>query len=142
MTRETRSRRQRLVPSRTINVRHITKRELELGKLLYRDDGLARPRRRSDCISGPRPCPYVACKYSLFLDVTGRHRSSITLNFPDLEPDEMTESCALDVADRGGATMEQVGALMNLTRERVRQIEVKAKDKAATALLKFVGGAG
>lgn len=137
MTREARSRRPRPVPSRTINVRHITKRELELGKLLYRDEGLARPRHRSDCINGPRPCPWVACKFSLFLDVVGPHRRSIKLNFPDLEPDEMTESCSLDVADRGGATLERVGALMNMTRERVRQIEVKAK---ASALLRFAGG--
>jgi len=35
-------------------------------------------------------------------------------------------SCALDVADRGGATLEEVGALINVTRERVRQIEVMA----------------
>ena len=38
----------------------------------------------------------------------------------------MGESCALDVADRGGTTLEDVGAIMNLTRERIRQVEVKA----------------
>ena len=35
----------------------------------------------------------------------------------------MTETCALDVADRGGITLEEVGEIMNLTRERVRQVE-------------------
>ena len=35
----------------------------------------------------------------------------------------MRESCALDVAERGGLKNEDVGAIMNLTRERVRQIE-------------------
>ena len=49
---------------------------------------------------------------------------AIKLNFPDLEVWEMTQTCALDVADRGGATLEDVGAIMNLTRERIRQVEV------------------
>jgi hypothetical protein len=41
----------------------------------------------------------------------------------------MNETCALDVADRGGATLEDVGAIMNLTRERIRQVEVKGLAK-------------
>jgi hypothetical protein len=41
----------------------------------------------------------------------------------------MGDSCALDVADRGGTTLEDVGAIMNLTRERIRQVEVKALAK-------------
>jgi len=32
---------------------------------------------------------------------------AIKLNFPDLEVWEMTETCALDVADRGGTTLER-----------------------------------
>lgn len=48
---------------------------------------------------------------------------------PDLEPDEMTDSCALDVADRDGVTLEDAGNIMNITRERVRQLEVKALAK-------------
>ena len=35
-------------------------------------------------------------------------------------------SCTLDVADLGGVTLEVVGDVVNLTRERIRQIEVKA----------------
>src|SRR5688572_33201287 len=41
----------------------------------------------------------------------------------------MGESCALDVADLGGTTLQDVGAIMNLTRERIRQVEVKALAK-------------
>ena len=41
----------------------------------------------------------------------------------------MNETCALDVADRGGTTLEDVGAIMNLTRERIRQVEVRALAK-------------
>jgi len=47
------------------------------------------------------------------------------LNFPDLEPWELEETCSLDVADRGGITLEEVGDILNLTRERVRQVEVR-----------------
>jgi DNA-directed RNA polymerase sigma subunit (sigma70/sigma32) len=48
---------------------------------------------------------------------------SIKINFPDKEVHELEESCALDVAERGGITLEEVGSLMNLTRERIRQLE-------------------
>jgi DNA-directed RNA polymerase sigma subunit (sigma70/sigma32) len=37
----------------------------------------------------------------------------------------MTDTCALDIADRGGITLEEVGQIMNLTRERVRQLETQ-----------------
>lgn len=56
------------------------------------------------------------------------------MNFPDLEVWEMTETCALDVADRGGITLEEVGTLLNLTRERIRQVERSGIDKLRAAL--------
>src|SRR5690606_15326451 len=87
-----------------------------------------KPRTRAECKGGPRPCPYISCKHHLFVDVSPR-TGAIKLNFPDLEVWELSESCALDVADRGGTTLEDVGAIMNLTRERIRQVEVKALAK-------------
>jgi len=83
-----------------------------------------RPLTRGECEGGHRPCPFVSCRHHLFLDASSK--GSIKLNFPDLEVEAMTESCSLDVADRGGATPERVGEVMNLTRERVRQLTVKA----------------
>lgn len=77
-----------------------------------------------------RPCPYVACKYHLYIDVHPV-RGSIKVNFPDLEVWELNTSCALDVADRGGVTLEEVGAIMNLTRQRVRQLEREGLTKLA-----------
>jgi hypothetical protein len=46
-----------------------------------------------------------------------------------LEPGQMKESCALDVAEAGDRSGEEVGFYMNLTRERIRQISVEAKEK-------------
>jgi hypothetical protein len=129
ITREQRrSRRKRDVRARTISVKRMTKRELEIGRLLYPETDYDKPRTRAECAEGPRPCPYVSCKYHLYIDVSPR-TGAIKLNFPDLEVWELGESCALDVADRGGTTLEDVGAIMNLTRERIRQVEVKALAK-------------
>ena len=50
-------------------------------------------------------------------------------NLPDSDEDIVDEicsekeSCVLDVADRGGATLEEIGDAMGITRERVRQLE-------------------
>lgn len=83
-----------------------------------------RPQRRSDCVNGPRPCIFVSCKFHLYLDVNPR-TGSVKLNFPDKELWELPQTCALDVADQGGITLEEVGEIMNLTRERVRQVETR-----------------
>lgn len=129
ITREQRrSRRKRDVRARTISVKRMTKRDLEIGRLLYPETDYYKPKTRAECADGARPCPYVSCKYHLYIDVSPR-TGAIKLNFPDLEVWELPESCALDVADRGGTTLEDVGAIMNLTRERIRQVEVKALAK-------------
>ncbi len=129
ITREQRrSRRKREVRARTISVKRMTKRELEIGRMLYPETDYEKPQTRAECAEGARPCPYVSCQHHLFLDVSAR-TGAIKLNFPDLEVWEMNETCALDIADRGGTTLEDVGAIMNLTRERIRQVEVKALAK-------------
>jgi hypothetical protein len=83
-----------------------------------------RPKTRADCINGPRPCMFVSCKHNLYLDVNPE-TGSIKLNFPDKEIWELEYTCALDVAEKGGITLEEVGAIMNLTRERIRQVETR-----------------
>lgn len=130
-----RSRRKRVVRAVTVSMKRMTKRELELGRLLYpAEDNLEeRPVTRGECAEGQRPCPFVSCKHHLYLDVSAR-TGAIKLNFPDLEVWEMTETCALDVADRGGETLEKVGELANLTRERIRQVEVRALARIGPAL--------
>jgi hypothetical protein len=69
----------------------------------------AQPLTRADCLDGPRPCPWNTCRYHL-----------------DAAP-----SCALDIVDQhpNGATMDVVGRLLSISRERVRQIEGMALTK-------------
>lgn len=91
----------------------------------------ARPRTRADCLSGgrnaQRPCPWVSCAAHLALEVRGHgETASVRERFPGVEVWEMAETCALDVADRGGATREEVAALLNLTPARAAQVEALA----------------
>jgi hypothetical protein len=108
--------------ARTISIRRLSKAELNRGRMLYPEEDYWRPKTRTECVDMERPCPFVSCKYHLYIDVHPV-RGSIKLNFPDVDVWEMTETCSLDIADRGGITLEEVGEIMNLTRERVRQVE-------------------
>lgn len=65
------------------------------------------PLQRGDCERGPRPCPHLRCKYRMPV-------------FSSLG------SCVLDLADEGPRTLTQIGDALQVTRERIRQLEVKA----------------
>ncbi len=81
-----------------------------------------RPKTRGDCVDGPRPCPWVACRHHLALDIN-RQTGTIYLirDWDDGRP-----TCSLDAVDEHGPmTLDMVGQLLRITRERTRQIEVK-----------------
>jgi hypothetical protein len=70
-----------------------------------------------------RPCPWISCRNHLYLEVhptTG----AMKINFKGTEPSDLEESCSADVAERGGMSLKEVGAMIRLTRERIRQVEV------------------
>lgn len=90
------------------------------------------PKSRADCHKMPRPCLYVSCRHHLYLDINPE-AGSLKFNFPDKEVWELEETCALDVAEQGGITLEETGNIMNLTRERVRQIEIDGLQKIKEA---------
>jgi DNA-binding transcriptional ArsR family regulator len=96
-----------------------------------------RPRTRGECAHVPRPCPFVSCRYSLFLEV-GR-TGPLRLNHGDgVDPGDVPpdESCALDVAERGECSQEEIAELMGgMTVEWIRQVE-----RSAEAELRFNGG--
>jgi len=83
---------------------------------------ILRPRRRGECLNGPRPCPWFSCQFHLGLDVSADGR--IVLH---MDPENLNgATCALDVADTGEHTLDVVGALIGWTRERARQVEEQA----------------
>lgn len=139
------------VRGRTQSIKRLSKKELFYGTRIanaelegMNERDLHRPTTRAECEPGGRnemrPCPYVSCVHHLYLDVSPRS-GAIKVNFPDREVWEMDETCAHDVAKRGGVTLEEVGAIMNLTRERIRQLETRgvaklkgAADRGAASL--------
>lgn len=133
VSRKIRQMRRTRARSKTIAPKRLTKEELRFRELLPILEDPDRPQTRGECRGMPRPCPYVSCKHHLYLDVN-QETGSIKLNFPDVEVWEMTNTCSLDVADRGGITLEEVGEILNLTRERIRQVEVRGLLK-----LKLIG---
>jgi hypothetical protein len=119
---------------KTTQRKHLTREALlrgwlELGLTPEEAEKLRedRPRTRAECANGPRPCGFVGCRFNLCLDVNPE-TGSIKINFPNLEPWEIPPqaSCALDVADAGPHLLEEIGSIVNVARERARQIEVEA----------------
>jgi len=99
-------------------------------------ENYVRPRTRADCKNSRRPCPWVGCRHHLYLDIT--EAGGIRLNFPDKRPWELDPCCALDIIDQyGDRTLDQVGRAVNLTCERVRQIELDACAKVKPYLKRF-----
>jgi hypothetical protein len=113
---------------RTIVLRSLSARDIKIGALLYPERGYWRPQQRADCIDAGRPCPYVGCKYNLYLSV--KDNGSLTLTHPGQEVWDARHSCALDLADEGGLSQADVSRVLGVTRERVRQIEEAALEKA------------
>jgi hypothetical protein len=132
-------RRRRPVRASTISTKRLPKRELEIGRAMYpmeESESVQRPLTRAWCEDGPRPCPFVSCVHHLYLDVSGTS-GAIKVNFPDVDVEnleELPETCSLDVAENGGETLERVANILNLTRERVRQIEARALEQVRAVL--------
>lgn len=130
----------RMLPSgrtlaKTIPAKHLSRDERRASELVDYPPDVDRPVTRGDC-GQARPCPFVSCSHHNYLDVNPL-TGALKLNFPHLEVWEMPpgESCSLDVADLGGLTLEEVGAIANVTRERIRQVQnrglAKLKDDDA-----------
>jgi len=81
---------------------------------------LKRPRYRAECVDGPRPCPWVGCRYHLYLDVEidddGHPR--IVRNQPG-HPLPTDPSCALDVAEAGAHEAEDIAAILGTSPEEI-----------------------
>jgi len=73
---------------------------------------MRQPLTRRDCEHGPRPCPWVRCRYHL----------------------EGSESCALDVADAGALEPERIAELLGCSAINVRVTVWHALKKLRRAL--------
>jgi hypothetical protein len=58
-----------------------------------------------DGVNACRPCPWVSCRYHLEHEI---------------------ESCALDVADKGAKTLQEVAGYLGVSFQRVAYIEERA----------------
>ncbi len=113
--------------ARTIAPRHMTRRELARGRELYPvEEHPQRPRTRAECLGGPRPCPWCSCRYHLAIDVGPKGSIRLALGHEDVL--EMPETCALDVADRGAHTLDELVPILRVSRQMVANVERAALD--------------
>lgn len=120
------------IPTRRLTRREKTTRAAREQFEAVNDPNADRPQTRADCSSGIRPCPWVSCRHNLYLDVS--EKGWLKLNHPHLQVWEMTESCALDVADRDGITLERLGQLLNISLEGARQVEADVMEELRAKL--------
>lgn len=89
------------------------------------------PGNRVNCVDGPRPCPWLRCRYHLALTV--KRGGSITVDHNAMESES---NCALDVAEEGAQTLERIGALMGISKQSIQYTEVEAIEKLRRRLLR------
>lgn len=95
-----------------------------------------RPKTWADCETVAGPCPWVSCRMNMYLEVD-QVTGALKLNFPDKALHELEETCALRVAARGSHSLDAVGKLVNLTQERVSQIEESGGRKIKQGLVQL-----
>lgn len=82
------------------------------------------------CTNEVRPCPWLGCHHHLAVSDVNPN-GTIRYAHPGKTLEQLEETCVLDVIKEhpDGATLEHVGRLFGLTRERVRQVVAAATDK-------------
>lgn len=85
----------------------------------------SRPKVRADCLTMPRPCPFVGCRHHTAL-VADLERDSLKEVFPELRIidnpegeglqflEEMIGTCSLDIADKHDDGTQGIGGLVAL----------------------------
>ena len=105
----------------------------------------ARPKTRGECANGPRPCPYVTCRYSLFLDQEPKGRRLKVIQEADsLDLDRITDqmleewmdgrpTCALDIAEDPDVTKLEREELEAVIMDAMSMDENEMKNVMASA---------
>ncbi|MBP7571562.1 MAG: hypothetical protein KBA95_15990 [Acidobacteria bacterium] len=103
------------------------------------------PRTRGDCPPHPVPCPFLECRHHLWFDRVVENGRVVHVHMTRLHGVE-SRTCSLRFAERGPLTLDQVGRVLGVTRERVRQIEAEALRRLCEAddgtLREFLIGLG
>ncbi len=104
-----------------------------------------RPKKRGDCAEGGamhvRPCPWASCRHSLVAHYNP-HDRTVDEPFADVEHETLADTCALDVADRGDHSQEEVAERMGVCHQRVDAIERGALSKRKELFRRITLGLG
>ncbi|MBL8605205.1 MAG: hypothetical protein JNK72_24960 [Myxococcales bacterium] len=145
------------VRARTQSMSRLSKRFLEAEALHYPpaiNDANPRPALSecdaTDLGTSENPCPFIRCPNHLYLDVNPA-TGSVKINFPDVPPeslDLLPATCARVIAREaatatsGQVALERIALVMNLSRERVRQVEAAAFRKILVGMRRAADDAG
>jgi hypothetical protein len=77
------------------------------------------PRSRGD----DGPCIHVGCRHHLCCEIDERTGAIWVDPRFEEDPYSVEDTCAIDVAARAESTLNDIGAMWDFTRERIRQIE-------------------
>jgi hypothetical protein len=95
----------------------------------------------------------VSCRYHLISDIGEKYTGNRFVERKSCGPvallespdriveilEDMPQTCALDMADQGGLSLEEVSDALGVSRQRVSQLETAGK-KSLKAALKVLGG--
>lgn len=84
-----------------------------------------KPTYRNSCLSFPRPCCFITCSFHM---LWAFHSHELKNLFTHSDDDivnhlfSLKATCVLDIADKGGVTLEEIAIVLDVSRERIRQI--------------------
>lgn len=97
-----------------------------------------KPILRGNCYDMPRPCPFIHCKHHTATEVVRNGQlkfSRLAISLQDLHPlsnhwlVRMPETCTLDRAEQGRATLDEIGLIFGFSHQRADAITKKALRK-------------
>ncbi|MCB2188621.1 MAG: hypothetical protein KQJ78_19545 [Deltaproteobacteria bacterium] len=82
-----------------------------------------RPTRRAECFQGPRPCPWVGCRWHLAWEVTAVRKLLLAGDTTEAAQaiTELRHTCVMDLADTEPG-MAEIGRALGVSHQRVDQM--------------------